>query len=85
MKIDNDVFVHRQMPTFLKESQMLLDYLQRLSYEELKSIWKCSDNLAKQNFNIIKEMDLSNNLTPAILSFEGLQYQYMGAGIFTYK
>lgn len=85
MKIDNDVFIHRQMPIFLKESQILSGYLQMLSYEELKSIWKCSDNIAKQNFNIIKEMDLSNNLTPAILSFEGLQYQYIEPGIFTYK
>lgn len=30
-------------------------------------------------------MDLYNNLTPAILSFEGLQYQYIGAGVFTNK
>lgn len=85
MKIDNDVFGHRQMPIFMEESQILAHYLQRLSYEELKSIWKCSDNLAKQNFNIIKKMDLYNNLTPAILSYEGLQYQYMGPGIFTNK
>ncbi|NLY81422.1 MAG: peroxide stress protein YaaA [Clostridiales bacterium] len=82
-KIDNDAFLHKQMPIFIEEAQRLSDYLQRLSYEELKSIWKCSDNLAKQNFDIIKKMDLYNNLTPAILSYEGLQYQYMGPGIFT--
>ena len=85
MKIDNDVFVHRQMPIFLEESQILLDYLQGLSYEELKSIWKCSDKLAKFNFNIVQNMDLYNNLTPGIISYEGLQYQYMSPGIFTYK
>lgn len=83
MKIDNDVLLHRQMPIFLDESQVLLDYIQRLTYDELKSIWKCSDNLAKQNYIRIKEMNLRNNLTPAILSFEGLQYQYMGTGVFT--
>lgn len=85
MKIDNDVLAHRQMPIFVDDSKVLLDYLQSLSYEKLKSIWKCSDNLAKQNYNIIKEMDLRNNLTPAILSFEGLQYQYMAPGIFSYE
>lgn len=85
MKIDNDVFGHRQMPIFLEESHILLHYLKGLSYEELKSIWKCSDNIANQNFNIIKNMDLYNNLTPAILSYEGLQYQYIGPGIFTNK
>lgn len=85
MKIDNDVFTHRQMPIFLEESKILTDYLQKLSYDELKSTWKCSDKLANHNFDIIKNMDLGNNLTPAILSYEGLQYQYMAPGIFTYE
>lgn len=85
MKIDNDVFTHRQMPMFLEKSRILTDYLQNLSYDELKSIWKCSDNLAKHNFDIIENMDLYNNLTPAILSYEGLQYQHMAPGIFTYE
>ncbi len=85
IKIDNDVFTHRQMPIFLDRTQILSDYLQGLTYDELKSIWKCSDNLAKHNFNIIEKMDLYNNLTPAILAYEGLQYQYMRPGIFTYN
>lgn len=85
MKIDNDGLAHRQMPAFMEETQSLLDYLQTLSYEEVKSIWKCSDKLAKENFDRIKKMDLHNNLTPAILSFEGLQYKYMAAGVFTYE
>lgn len=84
MKIDNDTFAHRQMPVFIEKTQILLDYLEDLGYEELKSIWKCSDKLAKENFDRIKNMDLYNNLTPAILSFEGLQYKYMAAGVFTY-
>ena len=85
MKIDNDVFTHRQMPILLQESQILSDYLQTLTYDELKSIWKCSDKIARENFDRIKDMDLYNNLTPAILSYEGLQYQYIGPGVFTDK
>lgn len=85
MKIDNDVFTHRQMPILLKESQILSDYLQSLTYDELKSIWKCSDKIARENFDRIKDIDLYNNLTPAILSYEGLQYQYIGPGVFTDK
>lgn len=85
MKIDGDVIGHRQMPIFLEEAQIISDYLKGLTYEELKLIWKCSDNLARKNFNIIKDMDLHKNLTPAILSFEGLQYQYMGSEIFTHQ
>ncbi|MGO1369902.1 peroxide stress protein YaaA [Senegalia sp. (in: firmicutes)] len=85
MEIDNDSLTHRQMPVFIDKSNMLLDYLQTLNYKELKSIWKCSDNLAGKNFNRIKDMDLYKNLTPSILAFEGLQYQYMGSEVFTYN
>lgn len=85
MKIDNDVFTHRQMPILLQESQILSDHLQTLTYDELKSIWRCSDKIARENFDRIKDMDLYNNLTPAILSYEGLQYQYIGPGVFTDK
>ena len=85
MKIDNNIFAYTQMPMFVEKSQILSDYLKTLNFDELKYIWKCSDNIAKQNFNIIKDMDLFNNLTPAILAYEGLQYQYMGAEVFTYN
>ena len=83
MEVDNDTIVHRQMPVFLEETKILSDYLKSLSYEELKSIWKSSDKLAEQNFNKIKERNLHKNLTPAILSYQGLQYQHIGAAVFT--
>lgn len=85
MKIDNDDFYHRHMPVFIHKAQELLDYLKGLSYEELKSLWKCSDSIAERNYSRIKNMDLYNNLTPAILSFEGIQYQYMAPGVFEYS
>ncbi len=85
MKRDNDSLVHRQMPEFMEETQILKDYLQSLSYDDLQSIWKASDNLTRQNFERIQVMDLYSNLTPAILSFQGLQYQYMGSDVFSYE
>lgn len=75
--------VHRHMPVFMEESKILLDYLYSLSYEDLKTIWKSSHKLAQLNYERIKTMDLKRNLTPAILSYEGLQYKYMGANVFT--
>lgn len=85
MKIDNDTFTHRQMPKLIEKSQILLEYLEELNYNDLKSIWKSSDNLTELNLKRIQNMDLYDNLTPAILSFQGLQYQYIGAGVFTYE
>lgn len=85
MKIDNDDLYNRHMPVFIYKAQKLLDYLKGLSYGELKSLWKCSDSIAERNYSRIKNMDLYNNLTPAILSFEGIQYQYMAPGVFEYS
>lgn len=84
MKVNNDYFLHRNIPVFIKEAEILLNYLKKLSYEELKTIWKCSDSIAELNYKRIQDMDLYNNLTPAIVSFEGLQYQYMGPEVFSY-
>ena len=85
MKEDNESFPSKQLPVFLSETEKLLDYLQGLEYEELKNIWKCSDKLAQLNYERIQEMKLTKNLTPAILSFQGLQYQYIAAQVFTYR
>lgn len=85
MKVDNHVFGHRQLPVFLEDTKVILKHLHKLSYEELKAIWKSSDKIAEENFHRIKDMDLHKNLTPAILSYEGLQYQYMAPGVFTNK
>ena len=84
MKIDNDVLFHKHMPIFIDKAQELLDYMRGLSYDELKSLWKCNDNIARLNYDRIRNMDLYNNLTPAILAFEGIQYQYMAPGVFEY-
>lgn len=85
MKTDNDFLSHRHMPVFIKETQELLEYLSNRTYEELKEIWKCNENIANENYDRIKNMDLYKNLTPAILSYEGIQYQYMAPSVFQYN
>jgi hypothetical protein len=81
MKTDTDIFTERQLPQFLSQSETLLAALKQLNYEELKSIWKCNDVIATMNAERIREMDLTRNLTPALLSYEGIQYQYMAPGV----
>jgi len=85
MKVDNDVFIHKNMPFFIEKAQELLDYMSTLSYDELKSMWKCNDSIARLNYERIRNMDLYKNLSPAILSYEGIQYQYMAPGVFEYE
>ncbi len=85
MKEDNESFAHQQPPILLQDTQVLLAYLKSLEYKELKKIWKCSEKLAELNDERIRKMDLNKRLTPAILAFQGLQYQYIAADVFTYK
>lgn len=82
MKLDIESLDYYQLPQFIKDTEILMENLKGLSYEDLKSIWNCSDKIAALNYERIKKMDLYSNLTPAILSFEGIQYQYMAPSVF---
>ncbi|MBW4082009.1 peroxide stress protein YaaA [Paenibacillus sp. S150] len=81
MKTDTDFLGCRRLPQFLSESEALLALLKKLSDEELKSIWKCNDAIAALNVERIRNMNLTRSLTPALMSYEGLQYQYMAPGV----
>lgn len=84
MNVDVDSFACQSLPQFLPKTEQLYERLQGMSYEELKALWKCNDQIAKLNFERLQTMDLRQRLTPAILSYEGIQYQYMAPGVFTY-
>ncbi|GGF96111.1 hypothetical protein GCM10010912_46290 [Paenibacillus albidus] len=81
MKTDMDFLDCRQMPQFISESETLLALLQKLNYEEAKALWKCNDAIATLNVERIRDMELTRNLTPALFSYEGIQYQYMAPGV----
>ncbi len=57
----------------------------RSSYEEAKKLWNCNDKIAGLNYTRFQEMDLYKSLTPALISYEGIQYQYMAPEVFTQK
>lgn len=84
MNVDTDSFACQGLPQFLPKTERLYERLRGMSYEELKALWKCNDQIAKLNFERLQTMDLRQRLTPAILSYEGIQYQYMAPGVFTY-
>lgn len=81
MKTDADFLDWRQMPQFISESETLLVLLQKLNYEEAKALWKCNDAIATLNVERIRNMNETRDLTPAIFSYEGIQYQYMAPGV----
>lgn len=80
-KIDETIdFIGK--PVFLDKTRSILEWLKIKSYEELKELWGCNNNIANQNMDRLKEMDLDIGLTPAILSYEGIAYQYMAPSVF---
>ena len=84
MNMDNDSFACQGLPQFLPKTEQLYERLRGMPYEELKALWKCNDQIAKLNYERLQTMELRRRLTPAILAYEGIQYQYMAPGVFTY-
>ena len=83
MNVDTDSLPWRDLPAFLPKTEELAKTLQGMGYDELKKLWKCNDSIAAVNVDRLVNMDLHTRLTPAVLAYEGIQYQYMAPGVFT--
>ena len=82
MNVDTDTLAYQELPIYLEQTKEILSWLQSKTYEELKTLWKCNDTIVWQNVERLKDMDLYKNLTPAILAYEGIAYQYMAPTVF---
>lgn len=83
MNVDTNSFAWRDLPAFLPRTEEICKALQNKLHEDLKKLWKCNDQIAALNVRRLENMDLRDDLTPAILAYEGIQYQYMAPGVFT--
>ena len=82
MITDADSIVPDGLPEFIDKTTEIQSWLKGKSKEELKTIWKCNEKIAEQNFNRLEKMDLYHSLTPAILAYEGIAFQYMAPSVF---
>ena len=82
MNIDTDTLEYQGMPVYLKETKEIFSWMKEKTYEELKSLWGCNESIARQNVERLQYMDLQRNLTPAVLAYEGIAYQYMAPTVF---
>ncbi|WP_283606554.1 peroxide stress protein YaaA [Faecalispora anaeroviscerum] len=82
MNTDTDSLPCESMPQFFGQTETLLCCLRNMDYAGLKALWRCNDSIADLNYRRVQTMDLRHALTPAILSYEGIQYQYMAPGVF---
>ena len=81
MNIDTDSFLAESTPRFLEDARKLLSILQGMDRAQLQKLWKCSDALVELNARRLQTMDLSQGRTPAIMAYEGIQYQYMAPAV----
>lgn len=82
MNVDTDTFGFTALPVFLSDTAALMEWVKSLSYAEAKKLWGCNDQIAELNFERFRHMNLERNLTPALISYEGIQYQYMAPAVF---
>ena len=82
MNENTDDLAPQGLPVFLENTEEIMHWIQRLSYEDAKKMWACNDKIAQQNYERFVNMDLYHRLTPAILSYEGIAYQYMSPSVF---
>lgn len=81
MNVDTDTAPCRGLPVYMDRARVLMEYMRTLDRGRCRAVWKCSEPLAELNYRRFQEMDLERSLTPAVLSYEGIQYQHLAPGI----
>lgn len=82
MKTDTDSLPVSALPAFLPKTETILRWLKHRTAQELQELWKCNDNIAAENIERLQHMNVKSSLTPAILAYEGIAYQYMAPSVF---
>lgn len=73
--------LHR--PMFLKEAGELLSFLRSLSDSEKAKVWKVKGALLSSSLSSLSMLSLEDIGSPAIFSYDGIQYTYMSPSSFT--
>lgn len=83
MKDEIDYFETENEPVFLKETEQILNHLKTLDVTEIKEMLKCSEAIAIKTYNNYQSCNLYQNTIPALLAYEGIQYDHTAAHILT--
>lgn len=83
MQVKADDLPWKNMPVLIEKTEVLKEKLQSFTEPELKKLLAANDAITHQNYLRYRDMDLRRNMTPAALSYVGIQYQYMAPQIFS--
>lgn len=82
MRTDADGLTPAGAPVFLDRTRRLLEALRAMDPPALQKLLACSEDIARLNFDRYQTMDLSRAVTPALVAYDGIQYQYMAPQVF---
>lgn len=82
MRVQDDILEDTSIPVFIDEADRIRDKLKSLSQTELKLLYGANDKITEENYRRLQTMDLWKGLTPAVLAYVGIQYQYMAPDVF---
>ncbi len=81
MNIDSDTLSALSQPLFADEAAHLAAQLRDMDAPALKKLWQCSDKLTAENIDRLAVFDPARAQTPALLAYEGLQYQHLAPAV----
>lgn len=82
MNMDTDSLPQQGLRCFYQRQRSFCRNCKTKDLPELKKLWKCSDKLAQTSFEQLWKIKLEGVLTPAILAYDGIQYQHMAPAVF---
>lgn len=82
-KMTNDIsyLTPASLPVFLDVTWEILKHLKTLNVDQIKKMLRCNDSIAQAAYWNYQTMDLTKNTVPAILSYQGIQYDYLQADL----
>ena len=80
----NDISFSHKLDTsvFINKTSEIFNRLKELNKDELTKLWKCNSKMVDELYDELHKANLSNNLTPAIFTYDGLVYKNINPSSF---
>lgn len=85
VKTEVDYFEVESQPVLLEYTKTILSSLRQLKMDDLQKILKCSDNIAKKTYDLYQHMNLYKHQVPALMAFQGIQFDHLSGELFSYE
>ncbi len=77
MRVDRDTLASCGVAMFADRAQAIVEVLRQYDSSELAKLMQCNSDIAQLNYQRYQHIDIVGADTPALLSYDGIQYKYM--------